>query len=66
MDKHKEDDFVDFYIDRNIPVMISSEGPKAAVGDVNKDGLPDIISQVQRVRVDNYICSWAMDFKESR
>ena len=42
MDKHKEDDFVDFYYDRNIPGMISREGPKAAVGDVNKDGLPDL------------------------
>ncbi len=41
-DKHKEDDFVDFYYERNIPVMISREGPKAAVGDINGDGLEDI------------------------
>ena len=40
--KHTEDDFVDFYLERNIPVMLSREGPKAAVADVNKDGLDDI------------------------
>jgi hypothetical protein len=41
-DKHTEDDFVDFYQERNIPVMLSREGPKAAVSDVNKDGLSDV------------------------
>jgi hypothetical protein len=41
-DKHTEDNYVDFYNDRNIPMMISREGPKAAVGDVNGDGLDDI------------------------
>jgi len=41
-EKHTEDDFVDFYLERNIPVMLSREGPKAAVADVNKDGLDDI------------------------
>ena len=28
-EKHKEDDFVDYYTERNIPVMFSREGPKA-------------------------------------
>lgn len=41
-DKHQEDDFIDFYTERNIPVLISREGPKAAKGDVNGDGLSDI------------------------
>jgi hypothetical protein len=41
-DKHSEDEFVDFYRERNIPVMLSREGPKATVADVNKDGLDDI------------------------
>lgn len=41
-DKHAEDDYVDFYYERNIPEMLSHEGPKAAVGDVNGDGLEDI------------------------
>jgi len=41
-DKHTEDDYVDFYYERNIPQMLSREGPKAACGDVNGDGLPDV------------------------
>jgi hypothetical protein len=41
-EKHTEDDFVDFYQARNIPVMLSKEGPRAAVADVNNDGLDDI------------------------
>ena len=40
--KHTEDDQTDFYYERNIPRMLSKEGPKAAVGDVNGDGLADI------------------------
>lgn len=39
---HKEDDFVDFYQERNIPVMLSKEGPRAAIADVNNDGLEDV------------------------
>lgn len=41
-DKHEEDDYVDFYYERNLPEMLSREGPKATCGDVNKDGLQDI------------------------
>ena len=41
-DKHQEDDYIDFYYERNIPEMLSREGPRAAVGDVNGDGLDDI------------------------
>lgn len=41
-DKHNEDDYVDFYDERNIPMMLSREGPKATYGDVNGDGLADI------------------------
>ncbi|HEX6848920.1 MAG TPA: VCBS repeat-containing protein [Chitinophagaceae bacterium] len=42
-DKHIEDSsFIDYYVERNIPVMLSHEGPKAAVADVNNDGLEDI------------------------
>jgi len=42
MDKHKEDDYTDFYDERNLPEMLSAEGPKIAKGDVNGDGLEDI------------------------
>ena len=41
-DKHNEDDFVDFYNERNLPEMLSQEGPHIAKGDVNGDGLEDI------------------------
>jgi hypothetical protein len=41
-EKHQEDDNTDFYYERNLPKMLSREGPKATVGDVNSDGLPDI------------------------
>jgi hypothetical protein len=41
-DKHSEDDYVDFYYERNIPTMLSKEGPKIAHADVNGDGMEDI------------------------
>ncbi len=41
-EKHVEDDYIDFYYERNVPEMLSREGPKAATGDVNADGLTDI------------------------
>lgn len=41
-DKHQEDYYDDFYYERNLPEILSKEGPRAAVGDVNGDGLPDI------------------------
>ena len=41
-DKHQEDDYIDFYYERNIPYLISREGPKIAKADVNGDGLEDV------------------------
>lgn len=41
-EKHTEDSYVDFFNERNIPFMLSKQGPKAAVGDVNGDGLDDL------------------------
>ena len=41
-EKHIEDDYVDFYFERNIPEMLSREGPRAATADVNGDGRIDI------------------------
>ena len=41
-DKHEENNVIDFYSERNIPRLLSREGPRAAVGDVNGDGLDDI------------------------
>ncbi|WP_428329386.1 VCBS repeat-containing protein [Mucilaginibacter sp.] len=39
--KHQENDFVDFNQQPLIPHMLSTEGPRIAVGDVNHDGLED-------------------------
>ena len=41
-DKHTEDDYIDFYNERNVPLMLSREGPQATTADVNGDGLVDI------------------------
>jgi hypothetical protein len=41
-EKHQEDANIDFYYERNLPKMTSREGPKAAVADVNNDGLEDV------------------------
>jgi hypothetical protein len=40
--RHHENDFVDFDRERLIPKMVSTEGPLAAVADVNGDGLDDL------------------------
>lgn len=39
--RHLENDFVDFDRDKLLYHMVSSEGPKMAIADVNNDGLPD-------------------------
>ena len=39
--KHKENNFIDFEYEKLIPRMLSREGPKIAVGDINNDGLDD-------------------------
>jgi enediyne biosynthesis protein E4 len=41
-DKHIENDFIEFYQERNVPTMQSREGPKAVHADVNGDGLEDV------------------------
>ena len=39
--RHRENEFVDFDVERLIPKMLSTEGPKLAVADINGDGLED-------------------------
>lgn len=41
-DAHKEDDLIDFYTEKTVPVMLSREGCKIGVGDVNGDGQDDV------------------------
>lgn len=40
--QHKENEYVDFDVERLIPYMLSAEGPKLALGDVNNDGKEDV------------------------
>lgn len=40
--RHQENEFVDFDRDKLIYHMLSTEGPRASVGDVNQDGLDDL------------------------
>lgn len=42
-DTHREDAFVDFFEEGLTMRMLSREGPKAAVGDVNGDGREDVL-----------------------
>jgi enediyne biosynthesis protein E4 len=39
--QHRENDYVDFDAERLIPKMLSTQGPKLAVADVDNDGLQD-------------------------
>jgi enediyne biosynthesis protein E4 len=41
-EKHTEDDYVDFFYERNLPCLLSRQGPKATVGDVDANGLQDV------------------------
>ncbi len=41
--KHSEDDIIDFNLQRTLPHKFSQSGPGLSVGDVNGDGLDDLI-----------------------
>lgn len=39
---HVENDYDDFFAEKNIPMQLSTEGPKVAIGDVNGDKQDDM------------------------
>lgn len=41
--KHQEDDRIDFNIQRTLPHKFSQSGPGISIGDVNGDGLEDVL-----------------------
>jgi enediyne biosynthesis protein E4 len=40
---HKENQYTDFDMEKLMPQLVSLEGPKMAKGDLNKDGLEDVV-----------------------
>ncbi len=40
---HQENDLIDFNLQRTLPHKFSQQGPGMAVGDVNNDGLEDVV-----------------------
>ena len=41
--KHAEDDKIDFNVQRTLPHKFTQSGPGLAVGDINRDGLEDLV-----------------------
>jgi enediyne biosynthesis protein E4 len=64
-DKHQEDEYFDFYQEKNLPAMLSKEGPKAAIGDVNGDGLEDVYIGGAKNQAGQLYLQAASGFKKS-
>ncbi len=41
-EKHSEDEHIDYYYERNLPELLSTEGPCIGLADVNGDGQEDV------------------------
>jgi hypothetical protein len=41
-EKHSEDEHIDYYYERNLPELLSTEGPCIGLADVNGDGEEDV------------------------
>jgi len=71
--KHQENRFVDFDRDRLLPHMLSTQGPKMSIADVNNDGQEDIFiggakgsaSTLLLAKGDGYVKGRASDFNAS-
>ncbi|WP_282053573.1 VCBS repeat-containing protein [Maribacter luteus] len=71
--KHTENRFVDFDRDRLLPHMLSTEGPRMAMADVNNDGRKDIFiggskgsaSTLLMSKKNGFIKSTSLDFDKN-
>jgi len=52
--QHHENDFNDFSIQRLLPNYLSRQGPALSTADVDKDGLIDVLLEVQKARLPGY------------
>jgi hypothetical protein len=43
LEAHQEDQHIDFDYEKNLPMLLSQEGPPLIIGDLNNDGISDII-----------------------
>ena len=64
--KHKENNYIDFNVDRLLPFMRSTEGPKMSVADVNNDGLEDIFIGGSKNNIGSLFFQKNNTFKESK
>jgi hypothetical protein len=65
-ESHVEDDYNDFYYERNIPVQLSKESPVAAIGDINMDGIDDIYIGAAAGQASQLYLSTNNGFKKSQ
>jgi enediyne biosynthesis protein E4 len=65
LEKHQEDEYEDYYHEKNLPVLLSKEGPKVAIGDVNGDGTEDMYICGAKNQAGVLYLQTGVDFKKS-
>lgn len=63
---HLEDEYIDYYTERNIPFLLSRIGPKSATADVNGDGKKDIYIGGSKAQAGKLYLQTATGFSEKQ
>ncbi len=63
---HKENNFIDFNVERLFPFMRSAEGPKLSFGDINNDGKEDLFIGGSKNNLSKLFIKKNMQFIESK